>query len=211
MPAGSANSTRRRRSRSICTCRSATGFAIYCGCNTSVVRLDSSRRAYAALLEREIALVAAFIGRRARVAHIHWGGGTPTSLPGDRSRRIMAQIRALFAVDADAEVAIELDPTTPSRGSARGARRDGRHPHQPRRAGPRSRGAKSDRSHGSPTSRRRLAPKAARALGVALAQPRSHLRPAPADRGQRRARPRGARSISAPTASRCSATRMCRG
>ena len=40
----------------------------YCGCNTSVVRLDSSRRAYAALLEREIALVAAFIGRRARVA-----------------------------------------------------------------------------------------------------------------------------------------------
>ncbi len=27
----------------------------YCGCNTTVVRLDSSRRAYAALLEREIA------------------------------------------------------------------------------------------------------------------------------------------------------------
>ncbi len=29
----------------------------YCGCNTSVVRLDTSLRAYAALIEREIALV----------------------------------------------------------------------------------------------------------------------------------------------------------
>lgn len=87
-------------------------LCFYCGCNTSVVRLDSSRRAYAALLEREIALVAAYIGRRARVTHIHWGGGTPTSLPGDRLVAIMARIRALFDVAPDAEVAIELDPTT---------------------------------------------------------------------------------------------------
>ena len=84
----------------------------YCGCNTSVVRLDSSRRAYAGLLEREIALTAAFIGRRARVSQIHWGGGTPTSLPGDRLNAIMSLIRHLFSVDADAEVAIELDPTS---------------------------------------------------------------------------------------------------
>ena len=83
----------------------------YCGCNTSVVTLESSRRAYAALLEREIALAAAFIGRRARVSHIHWGGGTPTTLPGDRLVAIMDQIRRLFAVQEDAEVAIELDPT----------------------------------------------------------------------------------------------------
>ena len=85
----------------------------YCGCNTSVVRLESSRRAYAALLEREIALAAAFIGRRARVTHIHWGGGTPTTLPGDRLASVMNLIRSQFAVDADAEIAIELDPTAP--------------------------------------------------------------------------------------------------
>ena len=87
-------------------------LCFYCGCNTSVVRLDSSRRAYAALLEREIALVAAFIGRRAQVSHVHWGGGTPTSLPGDRLTAIMTLIRKLFVLDEDAEVAIELDPTT---------------------------------------------------------------------------------------------------
>ena len=84
----------------------------YCGCNTSVVRLESSRRAYAALLDREISLAAAFIGRRARVAHIHWGGGTPTSLPGDCLSEIMDRIRELFDLDAGAEVAIELDPTS---------------------------------------------------------------------------------------------------
>jgi oxygen-independent coproporphyrinogen-3 oxidase len=83
----------------------------YCGCNTSVVRRESSRRAYGALMEREIALVAAFLGRRERVTHIHWGGGTPTSLPGDVLVAITSHIRALFDVAADAEVAIELDPT----------------------------------------------------------------------------------------------------
>ena len=84
----------------------------YCGCNTSVVRLESSLRNYAALLEREIALTAAFIGNRARVSHIHWGGGTPTSLPGDRLVSIMNLLRRLFDFDSRAEVAIEIDPTS---------------------------------------------------------------------------------------------------
>jgi oxygen-independent coproporphyrinogen-3 oxidase len=84
----------------------------YCGCNATVVRLDSSRRAYAALLEREIQGVAGLIGRRAKVSHVHWGGGTPTSLPGDRLSAIMARIRDSFAVSPDAEIAIELDPTS---------------------------------------------------------------------------------------------------
>ncbi len=84
----------------------------YCGCNTTVVRLDSSRRAYAALLEREIARVAALIGRRASVSHVHWGGGTPTCLPGDRLSAVMARIRDCFALAPEAEIAIELDPTS---------------------------------------------------------------------------------------------------
>lgn len=84
----------------------------YCGCNTAVVRLDSSRRAYAGLLEREIAGVAALIGRRAAVSHVHWGGGTPTCLPGDRLSAVMARIRDCFDLAAGAEIAIELDPTS---------------------------------------------------------------------------------------------------
>ena len=84
----------------------------YCGCNTTVVRLDSALRAYADEVEREIARVAARIGRRAAVTHVHWGGGTPTSLPADRLVALMARLRENFALAADAEIAIELDPTS---------------------------------------------------------------------------------------------------
>jgi oxygen-independent coproporphyrinogen-3 oxidase len=84
----------------------------YCGCNTTVVRLDSALRAYADEVEREIARVAARIGRRAVVTHVHWGGGTPTSLPADRLVALTARLRENFALAADAEIAIELDPTS---------------------------------------------------------------------------------------------------
>ncbi len=40
----------------------------YCGCNTGRGSARNVARAYASALEREIALVAAFIGRRARVS-----------------------------------------------------------------------------------------------------------------------------------------------
>jgi len=87
-------------------------LCLYCGCNTAVARREEPRRAYAEALEQELIMVAATIGRRAPVSHIHWGGGTPTSLPTDCLIRLMTVIRALFVVTPDAEIAIELDPTT---------------------------------------------------------------------------------------------------
>ena len=86
-------------------------LCLYCGCNTAVVRQESPRRAYAAQLERELRMVADVIGRRATVAHVHWGGGTPTTLPADCLTGIMTQIRDMFQLLPDAEVAIEIDPT----------------------------------------------------------------------------------------------------
>lgn len=87
-------------------------LCLYCGCNTSVVRHDRPKRAYAVNLEREVKLVAGRIGRRASVSHVHWGGGTPTTLPGDCLASIMEQIRESFDVRLDAEIAIEIDPTS---------------------------------------------------------------------------------------------------
>jgi len=84
----------------------------YCGCNTSVVRLDSSRNAYADRLVRELRLVASRIGRRLNVGQIHWGGGTPTTLPGARFVEVMSVLREVFSVCDDAEIAVELDPTS---------------------------------------------------------------------------------------------------
>lgn len=87
-------------------------LCLYCGCNTGVMRRETPKRAYAAQLMREIDTVAALIGRRAAVSQVHWGGGTPTILPPDCLTAIMAHIRHRFALMPDAEIAIEIDPTT---------------------------------------------------------------------------------------------------
>ena len=87
-------------------------LCLYCGCNTSVVRLESSHRHYATMVLREIDAVSDLIGRRATVSHVHWGGGTATSLPGDCLIAIMDRLKERFAFGADAEIAIELDPTS---------------------------------------------------------------------------------------------------
>lgn len=86
-------------------------LCLYCACNTSVVRLESSLRAYGRALTREIDCVAGLIGGRPVVSHVHWGGGTATSLPADSLVEIMGRLRERFAVAADVEVAIEIDPT----------------------------------------------------------------------------------------------------
>ena len=86
-------------------------LCLYCGCNTSVVRQDAPKRAYAALLITELELLARHIGRRAQVSHIHWGGGTPTALPADCLVAVMQAARRLFDVHPEAEIAIEIDPT----------------------------------------------------------------------------------------------------
>jgi oxygen-independent coproporphyrinogen-3 oxidase len=81
----------------------------YCGCHTSVTRHREPIERYVRTLEREIALVAAQTGRR-RVAHIHWGGGTPTIVGPELFASVMGHLRDRFDVDPDAEIAIEIDP-----------------------------------------------------------------------------------------------------
>jgi oxygen-independent coproporphyrinogen-3 oxidase len=86
-------------------------LCLYCGCNTTVMRREAPLRAYAAALETEIAMVAAITGRRT-VSHVHWGGGTPSALPADCLVQIMDVLRKAFDFRADAEIAIEIDPTS---------------------------------------------------------------------------------------------------
>jgi oxygen-independent coproporphyrinogen-3 oxidase len=85
-------------------------LCLYCGCHTTVARHERPKRAYAAALASEIELVAARLRRRARVVHVHWGGGTPTALPDDCLRELMALIRSRFVLADNAEIAVEIDP-----------------------------------------------------------------------------------------------------
>ena len=141
-------------------------LCLYCGCNTSVVRLESSHRAYAALLMREIDHVARLIGRRAAVSHVHWGGGTPTSLPGDCLIAVMDRLKERFAFDKRRRGRDRARPDVVAARPARGARADGDHAHQSRRSGSGALRAARDRARCSPTRRRRPAPTRRGALGV---------------------------------------------
>jgi oxygen-independent coproporphyrinogen-3 oxidase len=87
-------------------------LCLFCACHTSVVRRVEPLAAYGATLEAEIDLVADAIGKRLPVRHIHWGGGTPTALPPAVMQRIMQRVRDRFALDAAAEIAVEVDPRT---------------------------------------------------------------------------------------------------
>jgi oxygen-independent coproporphyrinogen-3 oxidase len=87
-----------------------TSLCLFCACHTTVVHGPEPLESYAATLLAEIDLVTAAIGRRAAVRHVHWGGGTPTSLSPALMTEVMHHLRERFDVAADAEIAVEVDP-----------------------------------------------------------------------------------------------------
>ncbi|MGO4525403.1 oxygen-independent coproporphyrinogen III oxidase [Microvirga sp. 2MCAF35] len=87
-------------------------LCLYCGCNTAVTRSYKAVAAYVDCLEREIDLVARHLPGRMAVAHVHWGGGTPTILSPDDLRRISRHLDEAFEIRQDAEIAVEIDPRT---------------------------------------------------------------------------------------------------
>ncbi|OAF08443.1 coproporphyrinogen III oxidase [Bradyrhizobium centrolobii] len=84
----------------------------YCGCHTQIVRRDGLIAAYQRTLGSEIELVAATVGRRIKVEHIHFGGGTPTIMAPEAFAELMATMRRAFFVPPSAEIAVEIDPRT---------------------------------------------------------------------------------------------------
>lgn len=90
-------------------------LCLYCGCHTTVVRNYNPVAAYADLLEREIALVGRYLGDRRTMAHVHWGGGTPTMLSPRDFARLTDALRRTFAIATDCETAVEIDPRRLSR------------------------------------------------------------------------------------------------
>ncbi len=84
----------------------------YCGCNMKLAASYAPVAAYAEALHAEIELVAALLPKGLPVAHLAWGGGTPTALSPDDLAALMDRLRRHFAFTADAELSIESDPRT---------------------------------------------------------------------------------------------------
>lgn len=82
----------------------------YCGCNMKLASRYEPVAAYLDTLFVELDLLTQALPARMRVSHLHWGGGTPTSLKPDDLDRAMTRIKQRFDLLSDAELAIECDP-----------------------------------------------------------------------------------------------------
>lgn len=82
----------------------------YCGCATQVAKGDEAVGHYVDALLAEIALTAQYLPAQALVAHIHWGGGTPTIIGAAGLQRVTDRLAALFSFDPSIEIAVEVDP-----------------------------------------------------------------------------------------------------
>ena len=87
----------------------------YCGCNTSVARHDGPIEAYLPAIHREIELVSRSLSHRIAANHVHFGGGTPTILKPKAFAGLVESLRRSFALESDAEIAVEIDPRTLSK------------------------------------------------------------------------------------------------
>src|SRR5438477_10833367 len=84
----------------------------YCGCNMKLVARYAPVADYVAHLIAEINVLAAALPARMPVAHVHFGGGTPTALSTDDLAAVMQHLNDRFYLTADTERAIESDPPT---------------------------------------------------------------------------------------------------
>ncbi len=82
----------------------------YCGCNALVTREKDAVDQYLDLVEKEIGMVTDIIGNRRKVAHLHWGGGTPNFLNEKQTERALNLFRNAFEIQENAEISIEVDP-----------------------------------------------------------------------------------------------------
>jgi oxygen-independent coproporphyrinogen-3 oxidase len=82
----------------------------FCGCHVIITRQRQRADEYLDRLLGEIDLLAAAIPDRRRLVQYHWGGGTPTYLGVEQMRRLHAKVFEHFAIEPDAEMAIEVDP-----------------------------------------------------------------------------------------------------
>jgi oxygen-independent coproporphyrinogen-3 oxidase len=87
-------------------------LCFYCGCNKIITRDKSKGVEYLKYLNEEIALQANGLGDDTRVAHMHWGGGTPNFFSIPQVHELMGHLRGHFDFDMSGEYSIELDPRT---------------------------------------------------------------------------------------------------
>lgn len=85
---------------------------IFCGCTSETLQSESAREDYFSALHAEMDLKLPLIHSKRVVTQVHFGGGTPTSVPLLELKKILDHLRAHFEFSKEAEIAIEINPAT---------------------------------------------------------------------------------------------------
>lgn len=84
----------------------------YCGCNVIVTRQQEATGQYTHYLLREIDSLGRIRSGNKHIRQLHFGGGTPNYLLNEEITRIFETIRKNFQFADDAEIGIEIDPSS---------------------------------------------------------------------------------------------------
>ncbi len=82
----------------------------YCGCNAVLLKDRNIFERYVQALKKEMGIVFPMLSRNRKVSQIHYGGGTPTSLPVSALEELNAFILSTFDTIENPEIAIECHP-----------------------------------------------------------------------------------------------------
>lgn len=82
----------------------------FCGCNTGIAKGKDHIDRYVRALLKEIRTVSQLIDKNRFVTQVHWGGGTPNSIPYEYIGQIMSELKSVFKFHPSAEIAMECSP-----------------------------------------------------------------------------------------------------
>lgn len=82
----------------------------FCGCHTKITARYAPVRSYVDVLVQEIALVRRALGGPRPLAHLHFGGGSPSLLQPAEIDALGAALTEAFPAAPGAELAVEFDP-----------------------------------------------------------------------------------------------------
>jgi len=82
----------------------------FCGCNTQYTRDKEKMGRYVEAVKKEIKMVKKLLDPSRKVSQVHWGGGTPNTLPIEMICGIMELIHENFSFIEKPEIAIECHP-----------------------------------------------------------------------------------------------------
>lgn len=82
----------------------------YCGCNATLLKDKTIIKPYIEAIKKEMRMVFPLVSKERKIAQIHYGGGTPTSLQQSVLKELNEQIFSEFDCIENPEIAIECHP-----------------------------------------------------------------------------------------------------